>query len=137
MTFTVGAAGWTTNADTPLGQIRGLKCGGVDGKWIVKGVEQFGGGTVSNLWTITIDETSLAGTYTHAKVQKLGPTRTTSDQTGKAHIVKNEDGSVMMTTDAAKITLSTTNAFGGAGSVTIDGEGRVFLWEAAAPGRCP
>ena len=137
VTYTVGAAGWTTNADTPLGQIRGLKCDGVDGQWIVKGVGQFGGGTISNLWTIIIDGTTLAGTYTHAKVQKLGPTQTTSDQAGTAHVVKNADGSVTMTTDAAKITLSTTNAFGGAKTVTIDGDGRLFLWEAAASGQCP
>ncbi len=137
VTYTVGAAGWTTNADTPLGQIRGLKCDGVDGKWIVKGVEQFGGGTISTLWTITIDEATLAGRYTHLKVQKIPPSRVTSDQAGTAHVMKNADGSVTMTTDAAKITLSTTDAFGNAFTVTIDGAGRRFLWEAAAPGQCP
>jgi hypothetical protein len=137
VSFTVGAAGWTTNADTPLGMVRGIRCDGVDGIWTVKGEESFGGGTVTTSWKVTIDGETLAGTYRHQKIQKLGPSVTTSDQSGKARIAKNQDGSVTMTLDPAKMTLKTSNAFGGTGSVTIAGPGRTFLWDPAGAGACP
>lgn len=138
--FTVGAAGWTTNADTPIGRIRGIKCDGVDGEWTVKGEETMGGGTITTLWIITIDDQTLAGTFHYEKVQKLdselGPSVTTGDQSGKARIVKNPDGTVMMTVDPAKITLTTVTEFGNF-SAQIDGAGRTFLWESAEAGECP
>lgn len=137
VTFTVRPAAWTTNADTPLGEIRGLKCDGVGGEWTVEGDEVLQVLTVTTLWTITIDETTLSGTYHHHKVQEGLGTVTTSDSRGNARVVLNEDGSVMMTLDPAPITLVTRNSFGGSGTVTTPGDGRIFLWQREAGVACP
>jgi hypothetical protein len=52
-------------------------------------------------------------------------------------VVLNEDGSVMMTLDPAPITLVTRNSFGGSGTVTTPGDGRIFLWQREAGVACP
>ena len=129
--------GWTTNADTPLGEIRGTKCGDLGGDWTVKGEEQLGGGTITTLWNATIDATTLAGTYRHEKIQKLGPSVTTANQKGSAKVVLGQDGNVTMTVDAAQIKLRTTNSFGGKGSTTTPGPARTFLWEVDDGTACP
>jgi hypothetical protein len=137
VTFTVRPRAWTTNADTPLGQIRGTKCEGVGGEWTVGGDELIAPLTVTTLWTITIDETTLAGTYTYHKVQTGLGTVTTGDATGDARVVLNQDGSVLMTLDPAPITLVTVNSFGGSGTATIAGQGRIFLWVTEPGAACP
>ncbi len=134
--FTVKATGWTTNADTPLGQIRGLKCDGVGGVWTVEGSEVLVALDVTTVWEITLDESSLEGTYTFEKVQTGLGTVTTATSNGPAHGVLNEDGTVTMTLDAARITLHTENQFGGSGTTTTPGDGRTFQWDLETEGAC-
>ena len=113
--------GWTTNADTPLGEIRGTKCGDLGGDWTVKGEERFGGGTVTTLWNATIDATTLAGNLPPREDPEARPVLTTANQKGSARVVLGQDGNVTMTVDAAQIKLRTTNSFGGKGSATTPG----------------
>ena len=130
--------GWTTNADTPLGEVRGTHCGGLGGEWTIKGNESLmGAGTVTSLWNATIDPTTLAGTYRHEKIQDLPPSVTTSNQKGSAHVALGQDGHVTMTVDAAPIKMKTTNSLGGRGSVTVQGEARTFDWEPDDGTACP
>lgn len=137
VTFTVKPGAWTTNADTPLGEIRGLKCSGVGGEWTVEGVEHLGILTITTLWSITIDGETLSGTYRHHKLQLAPGSETTSDAQGSAHIVINADGSVIMTLDPAPITLTTTAAGIGSATAIVPGDGRMFLWATAPSDACP
>jgi len=141
VTFTVKSGKWTTNADTPIGQIRGAKCEGVGGTWIVKGTQVMSVVTLTTVWTMTINETTLAGSYTYETVQVIpGPPNSTitGNATGKARIVVNQDGTVLMTVDPAPITLVSTTAGGFPPSVTvtIPGDGRKFLWVVDAAAAC-
>jgi hypothetical protein len=128
--------GWTTNADTPLGKIRGVKCGAIEGEWTVSGHEILSVLDVTTLWNITINEATLAGTYKHEKIQTSKTTVTTANASGNASIVNGTDGSVLMTLDAAPIKLHTKTAYGGV-TVMIPGAGRTFLWEVGTKDTCP
>jgi hypothetical protein len=129
--------GWTVNADTPLGTVRGKHCDGLGGEWTINGDEKLlSRGTVTSLWNVTIDPTTLAGTFRHEKIQDIKPTITTSNQKGAAHIAKGQDGRVTMTLDAGPIRMKTTTPFG-SGAVTVEGEEQEFIWEPDDGTACP
>ena len=107
VTFTVKATGWTTTATDPLGSTTGTKCGGLGGDWLIQGTQLVGILTVKIKVVVTINETTLEGTFDFHKDQVGGGTVTTHQSNGKARVVLNEDGSVTMTLDPAKITLTT------------------------------
>ena len=129
--------GWTTNADTPLGTVRGTHCEGLGGEWTIKGDEKLlSRGTVTSLWNVTIDPTTLAGKFRHEKIQDIKPTITTSNQKGSARIVKGQDGRVTMTLDAGPIRMKATTPFGSR-TITVQGEEQEFIWEPDDGTACP
>jgi hypothetical protein len=129
--------GWTFNGDTPLGQHRGLKCDGLGGDWTIQGLDVLAGaGQVTSLWNVTINEATLAGSYKHERIQTLTGSVTTSNASGKARIVLNTDGSVLMYLDAAPITLKTVTIVG-TKSVVIPGQAIKYPWESDTGGACP
>ena len=129
--------GWTFNGDTPIGQHRGLKCDGLGGDWTIRGHDVLpGGGDVTSLWNVTINEATLAGTYRQEKIQTLTGSVTTLNAAGKARIVVQPDDSVLMTLDAATTTLKTVTIVGSK-SVTIPGQTLTFPWETDEGGACP
>jgi hypothetical protein len=129
--------GWSINADTPLGKLRGTKCDGLGGDWTVKGNYDLAGyGDVSILYNVTMDATTLAGTYHHEEIQILGPTVTTKKQNGKATMVVASDGSVALTLEDAPATLHTDTP-AGSKTVIVPDPGRTFQWQPAADGVCP
>jgi hypothetical protein len=138
VTFTVKAGKWTTGSTATFGQGRGAKCNGIGGTWTVRGHEIVDVVELTTLWTVTIDPTTLAGTYSLNKTQEIKSAQSvvTGTSTGKARIVVNEDGSVLMTWDAAPITLETTTPYGTA-TVVVPGTGGKFLWLVDATAVCP
>jgi hypothetical protein len=129
--------GWTYNGDTPIGQHRGLKCDGLGGEWTIQGLDVLAGaGDITNLWNVTINETTLTGTYKHERIQTINPTVTTSNTGGKARVEVIADGSVLMYLDAAPIVLKTTTPVGSK-SVTIPGQDIKFPWAVDTGGACP
>ena len=130
--------GWTFNGDTPIGQHRGTKCDGLGGEWTIQGLDVLAGaGDVTSLWNVTINEATLAGSYKHEKIQTLPGSVTTSNAAGKARIAVNADGSILMTLDAAPITLKTTVPGIGTKSVVVPGQVLLFPWENDTGGACP
>lgn len=131
--------GWTTNADTQFGQIRGTKCEEIGGEWTVTGEERIGQVVATSLWNVTIDAAALAGTYRFERIQVFEEANsvTTANSKGNARIVVNQDGTVMMTVDPAPLTIKITAAGIPSTTVTMPGDGRTFLWEVAAAGACP
>jgi hypothetical protein len=129
--------GWTFNGDTPIGQHRGVKCDGLGGEWTIQGLDTLAGaGDVTTLWNVTINATTLAGTYTYEKIQTLTGSVTTANSSGKARIALNDDGSVLMYLDAAPIVLTTHTSVGSA-TVTVPGQALKFPWETDTGGACP
>jgi hypothetical protein len=135
VTFTVKATGWTTTATDPLGKTTGTKCGDVGGDWLIEGQQIVGALTITIKVVVSIDETTLEGTFDFHKDQVGGGTLTTHQSNGTARIVLNEDGSVTMTLDAAPITLTTRTQFGSA-TVTIQGDEYTYPWTPAPAGAC-
>jgi len=130
--------GWTYNGDTPIGKHRGTKCDGLGGEWTIQGLDVLAGaGDVTSLWNVTINEATLAGSYKHEKIQTLPGSVTTSNAAGKARIALNADGSILMTLDAAPITLKTTVPGIGSKSVVVPGQVLLFPWENDTGGACP
>jgi hypothetical protein len=136
VTFTVHAVGWMTTATSPLGDVTGKKCDGLGGPWTINGVEHLGPLTVTTKVVVTINLATLEGTFDFHKDQVGAGTVTTHQSNGSARIVQNEDGSVTMTLDPAKIYLHTKNAFGGSGSATTQGAKLVYPWTPATARVC-
>jgi hypothetical protein len=136
--------GWTTRVDMAGGKVEGKKCDGLSGDWTVQGDEQLNIIHLTTLWNVTmdstIDATTLSGTYRHEKIQEISASGTDSvvmaNASGKARLVVQADGSVLMTLDPAQITLSTTTPYGTT-KVKIPGEGRTFHWENDNGVACP
>jgi hypothetical protein len=136
--------GWTTRADMTGGKVEGVHCDGLSGDWTVTGDEQLDIIHLTTLWNVTIDTTidarTLAGTYKHEKIQEISASGMDSvviaNATGKAQLVQQADGSVLMTLDAAEITLTTVTPFG-TSKVKIPGAGRTFHWENDTGVACP
>ncbi|MEX2546995.1 MAG: hypothetical protein WD830_04310 [Chloroflexota bacterium] len=135
VTFTVKPGAWTTNAVSPTGAITGTKCGGIAGDWTFVAVQDLSPLSITTTVVVTIDETTLEGTFNFHKDQIAPGSVTTHDSRGNARIVLNEDGSVTMTLDPAKITLHTETAFGSA-TVTIQGDKYTYPWTPAPAGAC-
>ncbi len=136
VTFTVKSTGWTTTATDPLGTTTGTKCDGVGGDWVIEGTQLLGALTIKIKVVVSIDATTLEGTFDFHKDQTGLGTLTTHQSNGAARIVLNADGSVTMTLDAAQIFLHTTNSFGGSGSATIQGDEFTYPWTPAPAGAC-
>jgi hypothetical protein len=135
VTFTV-QSGWTTTATDPLGSTTGTKCGGVGGDWVIEGTQDLGGVlTVTTRVVVSIDETTLQGTFDFHKDQVGGGTLTIHQSNGAARVVQNEDGSVTMTLDAAPVTLTTTTQFGSQ-SVEVQADELTYPWTPAPAGAC-
>lgn len=135
--FHTQTPGWTFNGDTPLGTVRGLKCDGLGGEWMIVGDGMLGPMTVTSTRSIVIDAATLTGTSDFTEVATSPVSVATTTVTAAARIVVNADGSVTMEIDAAPTTLTTTNSFGGAGTVTIPGQALTFPWQTADAEACP
>ncbi len=138
VTFTVKVGKWTTNADTPTGKIRGVKCEGIGGEWTVTSEEHLDAIVLTTVWRVTIDVTTLAGAYTFETTYELpaAGASTRESATGKAHIAVNQDGSVTMTLDPAPVTITTTFVDDDSTTVTIPGLGTTFPWRVDAAAVC-
>ena len=135
--FHTKVPGWTFNGDTPLGQVRGLKCDGIGGEWLIRGEGAIGPMILQSTRTIVIDAATLSGTSNFTETLGSGVVQSTTTSTAPATIVINADGSITMHIDAGPTVLSTTNSFGGAGSVTIPGQALTFPWQQADAEACP
>lgn len=141
VTFEVRMIGWTTNATSPLGEITGEKCDGMGGDWLIEGVETVGILTITTKVVVSINLATLVGataegTFDFHKDQVGAGTLTTHQSNGKARVLLNEDGSVTMTLDAAKIYLHTTTPVG-SGSATTQGQVLIYPWTPADAEACP
>lgn len=134
--FHTKTSGWTFNDDTPLGTVRGLKCDGVGGEWTIQGDGMLGPMTVTSTRSIVIDATTLSGTSNFTEVAVSAVSVATTTVTAAARVVINPDGSVTMNIDAAPTTLTTTNSFGGAGTVIIPGMALTLPWQPVEADEC-
>ncbi|MEO6349301.1 MAG: hypothetical protein ABIP53_01495 [Candidatus Limnocylindrales bacterium] len=135
ITFTVKSKGWTTTATDPLGSTTGTKCDGLGGDWVIEGQQLVGPLTVKIKVVVSIDETTLQGTFDFHKDQTGVGTLTTHQSNGSARIVLNEDGSVTMTLDPAKITFVATTQFGSV-TTTVQGDKLTWPWTLATGEAC-
>lgn len=138
VTFTVAAKGWMyRETSNPLGNSSGEKCDGLGGDWTVNGVQDIAGTlTVTIKVVVTINPTTLEGTFDFHKDQVGGGTLTTHQSNGSARIAVNADGSVTMTLDPAPIYLKTTTQFGSA-DATVQGDKLIYSWTPADAEACP
>jgi hypothetical protein len=139
--------GWSYKDATPLGDIKGTKCGDASGTWAINGKQVISGQgttvTTTTQWVVKFPPGTLAGSYDYESLGitvSLPPAGTTVVVTGKsnggARIVVNPDGSVTMTLDPALITL--TGIHEGHTVVTVvPSMGWTYVWQPGRDGECP
>ena len=114
VTFTVGGAWKVEGHDHAGTTIDGQKCGGLGGQWTLKGHIKGQGIETTSTYVATIDETTLAGTYTYKSVGTVdtgfGVIKTTLTGKGKASLVAQADGSYLMTLAGTTIKSTATGA---------------------------
>lgn len=133
----------TFKIDEPSGggRIRGVKCDGIDGDWVVEGTYDRLGFKGKQKWVIVIDEATMRGTFTYTDDQVGTPTPDiTVYLTGKAK------GEATLSVDTAGVatfqlretahTFKSTTSLGGAGS-DLDAPlaSTVLVWQPNAT--CP
>src|SRR5262249_39039548 len=94
------SCGWEYEEQNPLsGYIKGKKCGGLAGDWVLHGETSItaSGMTIinTNTRTVTIDQT-LRGPFQYDELQKGAGTLVTARGSGTAKIAPQRDGSVVM-----------------------------------------
>ncbi len=138
VTFTVGG-GWKVEGHDQAGAtVDGQKCGGLGGAWKITGHIKDQGITTDSTYVATIDETTLAGTYTYKSVGKVdtgyGVITTTMTGNGKASLVAQADGSYLMTLAGTTVKSTVTGA-GSTQSVNVAIPALPFTWQPG--GTCP
>jgi hypothetical protein len=111
----------------------GKKCSDLDGDWVVNVHYTAGGFTQTGKFVVTIDGTTLNGTYVYDQRQTAPDgALATWHGTGDASIVLQPDGSVAMSFHGGTTTITQTLANGGTSSQTLPGpEGQMFIWQRA------
>jgi hypothetical protein len=137
VTFTVGG-GWITDNTSPDSTLKGQKCNGLAGEWLLQGVINGGGMAQTVTFRVMIDGQTLHGTYSYKAITAIPSGTGKVDGTGPASIVVQADGSVVMTLGATSATSTMTIA-GNTQSFTLPLPGWTFTWTpggncAPAPG---
>lgn len=125
VTFTVGG-GWTADQHGGLSTLKGQKCDGLGGTWKLVATVNSSQIDSTATWLVTIDGTSLLGTYTYKSVTKSYPgIVTTESGNGKAGVAAQPDGTL-------KMTICGTTVIGTADgqSVAIPIPDQFFTWRA-------
>lgn len=126
VTFTVGG-GWIIEHTSSNSTIKGQKCNGLDGDWLMQGVIKGGGLTQTVTFRIVIDGQTLHGTYSYKGITSLPSFTGTIDGTGPASIVVQADGSVLMSLGGTSARSTMTGA-GTTATVTLPIPGWTFIW---------
>lgn len=129
--------GWTIKADAQAMKVNGTKCDSLDGEWVMQGNLNQGEIDSQEIFTITIPEGSMEGTFqfsgTTVVTTKLGVIVSTQNEKGHASIVLNKDGTVSMTLDAG-MASGTATAAGHTEHVTVPMPAWQFTWQQGATG---
>jgi hypothetical protein len=133
VTFTVGG-GWIIEGSNGPAIMKGQKCNGVAGEWVIHGVLSSGALAQTETFHVTIDGASLHGTYTYLSPWTMSGGVGSVKGSGSASIVVLADGSVTMTLSPSTATSEGTLA-GTHESLQVPIPGWTFPWKAG--GDCP
>jgi len=125
LTFHTGG-GWIIDNTSPDSTLKGQKCNGLGGEWLVQGVIK-GGVTSTVTFRIVIDGQTLHGTYSYKAITAIPSGTGKVVGTGPASIVVQADGSVVMTLGATSATGTMTIA-GNTQSLTLPLPGWTWPW---------
>jgi hypothetical protein len=124
--------GWilaATDAGTP---IKGTKCDGTDGEWLITGGFTQGGLTSTIQYKVQIAENSLDGTYDYLSGNVIttpqGNIVSSVSGNGAAHLTVNKDGTVLMKLGPTTATSSAVGA-GTKQSIQVPLPGWTFNWK--------
>lgn len=127
VTFTVNGSWVTEDNNATVGTYKGQKCGAVDGVWLVQAQINSSGLRTKITWTVTIDATKLAGTYSYKSVAVTDAGTALTTANGRASIALQADGSVIMTLE--KVLATVSGSLGGQPyRVTAQIPGPTFTW---------
>jgi hypothetical protein len=133
LTFHTGG-GWVIDNASPESTLKGQKCSGLGGEWLLKGVINGGGVTQAVTFSVVVDGQTLHGTYSYKAISAIPSGTATTVGTGPASVVPQADGSVMMTLGATNATTTMTFA-GNTQSLTVPLPGWPWVWKPG--GTCP
>jgi hypothetical protein len=125
LTFHTGG-GWIMDNTSPDSSLKGQKCNGLGGEWLLQGVIK-GGLTSTVTFRVAIDGQTLHGTYSYKAIATT-PYPGTVVGTGPASIVVQADNSVVMTLGATSATSTMTFA-GNTQSLTVPLPGWTWVWK--------
>jgi hypothetical protein len=126
--------GWVTDNTSPDSTLKGQKCSGLGGEWLLQGVVNGGGMDQTVTFRVMIDSQTLLGTYSYKSIASIPSGTGTVVGTGPASIVVQADRSVVMTLGATSA-KSTMTIAGNTQSFTLPLPGWTFTWTPG--GSCP